>query len=251
MTNQHKRGVLLVNLGTPDAPETLAVKRYLKQFLSDPRVVDVSPLLWQCILRGIVLPFRSPRVAKLYQSVWMEEGSPLLVYSRRQQAALAAQMPGTPVELGMSYGSPSLESAVDALLAQGVTHLDVLPLYPQYSCSTTAAVFDGLADIFKRRRTFPSLHFIRSYATHPLYIEALAQSAEAAFAEHGVPDRLILSYHGIPVRYAKEGDVYPQNVRPRRHCCGKGSIFRLNISCTLISPVLAVSRGLRLILMKQ
>ncbi|EBQ6113381.1 ferrochelatase [Morganella morganii] len=209
MTNQHKRGVLLVNLGTPDAPETPAVKRYLKQFLSDPRVVDVSPLLWQCILRGIVLPFRSPRVAKLYQSVWMEEGSPLLVYSRRQQAALAAQMPGTPVELGMSYGSPSLESAVDALLAQGVTHLDVLPLYPQYSCSTTAAVFDGLADIFKRRRTFPSLHFIRSYATHPLYIEALAQSAEAAFAEHGVPDRLILSYHGIPVRYAKEGDVYP------------------------------------------
>lgn len=208
MTNQHKRGVLLVNLGTPDAPETPAVKRYLKQFLSDPRVVDVSPLLWQCILRGIVLPFRSPRVAKLYQSVWMEEGSPLLVYSRRQQAALAAQMPGTPVELGMSYGSPSLESAVDALLAQGVTHLDVLPLYPQYSCSTTAAVFDGLADIFKRRRTFPSLHFIRSYATHPLYIEALAQSAEAAFAEHGVPDRLILSYHGIPVRYAKEGDVY-------------------------------------------
>lgn len=132
-----------------------------------------------------------------------------------------------------------------------MTHLDVLPLYPQYSCSTTAAVFDGLADIFKRRRTFPSLHFIRSYATHPLYIEALAQSAEAAFAEHGVPDRLILSYHGIPVRYAKEGDVYPQNVRPRRHCCGKGSIFRLNISCTLISPVLAVSRGLRLILMKQ
>ncbi|WP_274371167.1 ferrochelatase [Morganella morganii] len=209
MTNQYKRGVLLVNLGTPDAPETPAVKRYLKQFLSDPRVVDVSPLLWQCILRGIVLPFRSPRVAKLYQSVWMEEGSPLLVYSRRQQAALAAQMPGTPVELGMSYGSPSLESAVDALLAQGVTHLDVLPLYPQYSCSTTAAVFDGLADIFKRRRTFPSLRFIRSYATHPLYIEALAQSAEAAFAKHGVPDRLILSYHGIPVRYAKEGDIYP------------------------------------------
>ena len=210
MTNQHKRGVLLVNLGTPDAPETPAVKRYLKQFLSDPRVVDVSPLLWQCILRGIVQPFRSPRVAKLYQSIWMEEGSPLLVYSRRQQAALAAQLPGTPVVLGMSYGSPSLESAVDALLEQGVTHLDVLPLYPQYSCSTTGAVFDGLADIFKRRRTFPSLNFIRSYATHPLYIEALAQSAEAAFAEHGEPDRLILSYHGIPVRYAEEGDIYPE-----------------------------------------
>ncbi|HAE76589.1 ferrochelatase [Morganella morganii] len=210
MTNQHKRGVLLVNLGTPDAPETPAVKRYLKQFLSDPRVVDVSPLLWQCILRGIVLPFRSPRVAKLYQSIWMEEGSPLLVYSRRQQAALAAQLPGTPVALGMSYGSPSLESAVDTLLEQGVTHLDVLPLYPQYSCSTTGAVFDGLADIFKRRRTFPSLNFIRSYATHPLYIEALAQSAEAAFAEHGEPDRLILSYHGIPVRYAEEGDIYPE-----------------------------------------
>lgn len=207
--NQHKRGVLLVNLGTPDAPDTAAVKRYLKQFLSDPRVVDLSPLLWQCILRGVVLPFRSPRVAKLYQSVWMDEGSPLLVYSRRQQAALAKALPDTPVELGMSYGSPSLESAIEALLAQGVTHFDVLPLYPQYSCSTTGAVFDGIAGIFKRYRTLPSLNFIRSYATHPLYIEALAQSAEAAFAEHGEPDRLILSYHGIPVRYATTGDIYP------------------------------------------
>lgn len=139
----------------------------------------------------------------------------------------------------MSYGSPSLESAVDTLLEQGVTHLDVLPLYPQYSCSTTGAVFDGLADIFKRRRTFPSLNFIRSYATHPLYIEALAQSAEAAFAEHGEPDRLILSYHGIPVRYAEEGIFIRQNVRQQRHYCGSDSVSRLNISCTLINPALA------------
>lgn len=119
---QEKHGVLLVNTGTPDAPTSSAVKRYLKEFLSDDRVVDTAPLIWWPILNGAILPIRSPRVAKLYQSVWMEEGSPLLVYSRRQQRALAARMPNTPVELGMSYGSPSLAEAVDKLLAQGVTN---------------------------------------------------------------------------------------------------------------------------------
>lgn len=137
---QEKHGVLLVNLGTPDAPTSSAVKRYLKEFLSDDRVVDTAPLIWWPILNGAILPIRSPRVAKLYQSVWMEEGSPLLVYSRRQQRALAARMPNTPVELGMSYGSPSLAEAIDKLLAQGVTNLVVLPLYPQYSCSTLSLI---------------------------------------------------------------------------------------------------------------
>ncbi len=117
--HQTKTGILLANLGTPDAPTPGAVKRYLRQFLSDKRVVDTSRLLWWPLLRGVILPIRSPRVAKLYQSVWMEEGSPLMVYSRRQQQALAARLPDTPVALGMSYGSPSLASAVDDLLAQG------------------------------------------------------------------------------------------------------------------------------------
>ncbi|MFA3760004.1 ferrochelatase [Yersinia sp. 2544 StPb PI] len=207
---QSKLGVLMVNLGTPDAPTPQAVKRYLTEFLSDRRVVDTSPWLWWPLLRGVILPIRSPRVAKLYQSVWMDEGSPLLVYSRRQQKALAARMPEIPVELGMSYGSPNLPDAIDKLLAQGVTKLVVLPLYPQYSCSTSAAVWDAVARILKGYRRLPSVSFIRDYAEHPTYISALQQSVERAFALHGKPDRLILSFHGIPKRYAQLGDDYPQ-----------------------------------------
>ncbi|EMV5752382.1 ferrochelatase [Yersinia enterocolitica] len=207
---QSKLGVLMVNLGTPDAPTPQAVKRYLAEFLSDRRVVDTSPWLWWPLLRGVILPIRSPRVAKLYQSVWMEEGSPLLVYSRRQQKALAACMPDIPVELGMSYGSPNLSGAIDKLLAQGVTKLVVLPLYPQYSCSTSAAVWDAVARILKGHRRLPSISFIRDYAEHPAYISALKQSVENSFAKHGKPDRLVLSFHGIPKRYAQLGDDYPQ-----------------------------------------
>ncbi|QIV51756.1 ferrochelatase [Klebsiella pneumoniae] len=211
--HQTKTGILLANLGTPDAPTPGAVKRYLRQFLSDKRVVDTSRLLWWPLLRGVILPIRSPRVAKLYQSVWMEEGSPLMVYSRRQQQALAARLPDTPVALGMSYGSPSLASAVDDLLAQGVEHIVVLPLYPQYSCSTVAAVWDELARILAKKRAIPGISFIRDYAEHPDYIHALAASVRASFAVHGEPDLLLLSYHGIPQRYANEGDDYPQRCR--------------------------------------
>ncbi|EPF2606036.1 TPA: ferrochelatase [Yersinia enterocolitica] len=207
---QSKLGVLMVNLGTPDAPTPQAVKRYLAEFLSDRRVVDTSPWLWWPLLRGVILPIRSPRVAKLYQSVWMEEGSPLLVYSRRQQKALAARMPDIPVELGMSYGSPNLPGAIDKLLAQGVTKLVVLPLYPQYSCSTSAAVWDAVARILKGYRCLPSISFIRDYAEHPAYISALKQSVENSFVQHGKPDRLVLSFHGIPKRYVQLGDDYPQ-----------------------------------------
>ncbi|HHL1643418.1 TPA: ferrochelatase [Klebsiella pneumoniae] len=211
--HQTKTGILLANLGTPDAPTPGAVKRYLRQFLSDKRVVDTSRLLWWPLLRGVILPIRSPRVAKLYQSVWMEEGSPLMVYSRRQQQALAARLPDTPVALGMSYGSPSLASAVDDLLAQGVEHIVVLPLYPQYSCSTVAAVWDELARILAKKRAIPGISFIRDYAEHPDYIHALAASVRASFAVHGEPELLLLSYHGIPQRYANQGDDYPQRCR--------------------------------------
>ena len=167
---QTKTGILLANLGTPDAPTPEAVKRYLKQFLSDRRVVDTSRLLWWPLLRGVILPLRSPRVAKLYASVWMEDGSPLMVYSRQQQQALAQRLPDTPVALGMSYGSPSLESAVDELLAEHVDHIVVLPLYPQFSCSTVGAVWDELARILARKRSIPGISFIRDYADNHYYI---------------------------------------------------------------------------------
>jgi len=211
--SQAKTGILLANLGTPEAPTPDAVKRYLRQFLSDRRVVDTSRLLWWPLLRGVILPIRSPRVAKLYQSVWMEEGSPLMVFSRRQQQALAARLDDVPVALGMSYGSPSLDSAVEELLAQDVDHIVVLPLYPQYSCSTVAAVWDELGRILAKKRHIPGISFIRDYADEQAYITALANSVRAAFARHGEPDVLLLSYHGIPQRYADEGDDYPQRCR--------------------------------------
>ncbi len=208
-----KSGVLLVNLGTPQAPTPSAVKRYLKQFLSDRRVVDVPRFIWWPLLRGVILPLRSPRVAKLYQSIWMEEGSPLMVYSRRQEKALSAALGDVPVALGMSYGQPSLDSAVQKLLDQHVDHIIVLALYPQYSCSTVAAVWDELARITARYRKLPSMTLIRDYACEPAYIRALAQSVQRSFGKHGEPDLLLLSYHGIPQRYADEGDDYPQRCR--------------------------------------
>ncbi|PQV82447.1 ferrochelatase [Cronobacter sakazakii] len=208
-----KSGVLLVNLGTPQAPTPAAVKRYLKQFLSDRRVVDVPRFIWWPLLRGVILPLRSPRVAKLYKSIWMEEGSPLMVYSRRQEKALSAALGDVPVALGMSYGQPSLDSAVQKLLDQHVDHIIVLALYPQYSCSTVAAVWDELARITARYRKLPSMTLIRDYACEPAYINALAQSVQRSFEKHGEPDLLLLSYHGIPQRYADEGDDYPQRCR--------------------------------------
>ncbi|MCT2388223.1 ferrochelatase [Erwinia pyrifoliae] len=206
---QDKPGVLLVNLGTPDAPTTPAVKRYLKQFLSDKRVVDAPRWLWWPLLNFGILPIRSPRVSKLYASVWMDEGSPLMVYSQRQRSALAARL-DMPVALGMSYGNPSLKSAIDSLMAEGVTRLIVLPLYPQFSCSTVAAVWDGITEVFAGYRSLPSVHFIRDYAQHPAYIAALKASVERSFAQHGKPDLLVTSFHGIPQRFANEGDDYPQ-----------------------------------------
>ncbi|HGJ5873272.1 ferrochelatase [Arsenophonus apicola] len=205
-----KYGVLLVNLGTPDAPTPAAVKRFLAEFLSDVRVIDISRIIWKPLLHLVILPLRSPKVAKLYQSIWTEAGSPLLSYSLQQQAALAKQLPTIPVELGMSYGSPSVADAIDKLLIQQVENIIVLPLYPQYSCSTTASVFDAISRALKKYRTIPGLHFIRSYADHPYYIEALKKSVELSFAQYGKPDRLLLSYHGIPQRYAETGDIYPQ-----------------------------------------
>lgn len=205
---QDKPGVLLVNLGTPDAPTAPAVRRYLKQFLSDRRVVDAPRWLWWPLLNFGILPVRSPRVAKLYASVWTDEGSPLLVFSKRQRDALAQRL-DIPVALGMSYGNPSLKSALDNLMAQGINRLIVLPLYPQFSCSTVASVWDGITAVFAGYRSLPSVNFIRDYADHPAYIAALKASVERSFAQHGKPDLLLASFHGIPQRFADEGDDYP------------------------------------------
>ncbi|WFQ79728.1 ferrochelatase [Xenorhabdus sp. SF857] len=206
-----KYGVLLVNLGTPDAPAPAAIRCYLAKFLSDRRVIDIPSFIWKPILNGLILPFRASRMAKLYQEIWMEEGSPLLVYSRRQQKLLDEKLANIPVALGMTYGSPSLSQAVESLLQQGIEALIILPLYPQYSSTTSAAVFDRISKILREYRTIPTLHFVRSYATHPAYIAALKETIEQSFEKQGQPDRLIISYHGIPERLVKMGDIYPQD----------------------------------------
>ncbi|MBN7285718.1 ferrochelatase [Vibrio paracholerae] len=210
MNNHKKLGILLANLGTPQAPTPQAVKAFLSQFLHDQRVVDMSRWLWCPLLHGIILPTRSPKVAKLYQSIWMDEGSPLMVYSRRQRDKLA-ELSQRPVELGMTYGEPSLLDGVRKLQQQGVEQIVVLPLYPQYSATTTAAVFDGLAKVLRQLPVVPELHFIRDYHDHPLYIQALAKSVRASWQLHGQGDLLLCSYHGIPKRYAQNGDIYPEH----------------------------------------
>lgn len=208
MNNKNKQGVLLVNLGTPDEPTAPAVKRFLSQFLHDKRVVDMTRWLWCPLLHGVILPIRAPKVAKLYQSVWMDEGSPLMVYSQRQAAKLAEKI-DMPVELAMSYGNPSLLSGLQALMAKGVEDVIVLPLYPQYSATTTAAVSDGLTLAFKQMAVIPSYRLIRDYHQHPLYIKALAESVRRSWQENGQSDYLLCSYHGIPQRFADNGDIYP------------------------------------------
>ncbi len=206
-----KAGVLLVNLGTPDAATPKAVKTFLSEFLHDHRVVDMTRWLWCPLLHGVILPIRVPKVAKLYQMVWMDDGSPLMVHSQRQAKQLANHLVDVPVELGMTYGSPSLKTGIDKLMEQGVEHVVVLPLYPQYSATTTAAVFDGIAKQLKASPLIPELSFITDYHDHPLYIKALAEKVRRYWQEHGQGEYLLCSYHGIPKRFADNGDVYPQH----------------------------------------
>lgn len=199
-------GVLLVNLGTPDAPTTSAVRRYLKQFLSDRRVIEVPRIIWFFVLR-IILLIRPRQSAKAYREVWTEAGSPLLVISEKQAAALQQTLGDDHhVELGMTYGSPSIAEALERL--KGCDKIKILPAYPQYSGTTTGSVFDSIAEYFKQQRVIPDLCFIRSYHNHPLYIAALAQSIEKHWDEFGRADKLVMSFHGIPQRYVNNGDPY-------------------------------------------
>ncbi len=207
-------GVLLANLGTPDAPTTPALKRYLKQFLSDPRVIELPRWKWQPILRGIVLPRRSPKSAEAYREVWTEAGSPLLVTGRKLLHKIEAAMRkawASPmhVALGMRYGNPSIRSAVDELQAKGCRRIVLLPLYPQYSATTTASTFDALSEALVDRRWIPELRTIHQYCDEPLYTEALANSIRELWDKDGRPEKLLLSYHGIPLRYYESGDLYP------------------------------------------
>ncbi|HFD11613.1 MAG TPA: ferrochelatase [Crenotrichaceae bacterium] len=202
-------GVLITNLGTPDAPTPKAVRRYLKQFLWDPRIVDIPRIPWWLILHGIILRTRPRRSAELYKSVWTDEGSPLLVISRAQKDALQKRLGDTAkVELGMRYGNPSIPSALEKLRQHGVKRIIVLPLYPQYSCTTAASTFDEIANTFKTWRNLPHLQFISRYYTHTKYINALCSSIQEHWAKHGQAEKLILSFHGCPKHHHTQGDPY-------------------------------------------
>lgn len=210
---EQKVGVLITNLGTPDAPTPSALRRYLKEFLSDPRVVEIPRLIWLLILHLIILRIRPAKSAKTYASVWTDQGSPLAFHTRDQADKLRQQLQAQHgdnlvVDYAMRYGNPSITSAITSLCDQGVRKLLVLPLYPQYSGSTTASTFDAVAKDFASRRWLPELRFVNHYNSHPDYINALVNSIRAHWAKHGRAQKLVLSYHGVPQFYLHKGDPY-------------------------------------------
>ena len=199
---QPRLGILVTNLGTPQAPEKGALRTYLKQFLSDPRVVEVPRAIWWFILNGIILNIRPKRSAAAYSTVWTGEGSPLLIHTRNQAEALAERFgEEAVVDFAMRYGEPAMPDVLQRMIDRGVRKLLVLPLYPQYSGPTTASTFDAIADDFTGRRWLPGLRFVTHYHDHPAYITALADSIRDYREEHGSADRLLFSYHGEPRRY--------------------------------------------------
>jgi protoporphyrin/coproporphyrin ferrochelatase len=206
-------GVLLVNLGTPDAPTYFAVQRYLREFLSDRRVIDNSRLIWLPLLYGVVLPFRPLRTARNYRKIWMNEGSPLAVYSQRLAAKISSLLIArfedrVHLQLAMTYGNPNIAGAIQSFAAQGIDKLLVLPLYPQYCSSTTGSVVDGTNRALKRWRTLPDTRFINDYHDDSGYIDALSGKIRLHWDAKGGRSHLLFSYHGIPVSYVEKGDPY-------------------------------------------
>lgn len=220
MTSSAAVGVILAQIGTPDAPSARAVRPYLKRFLSDRRVIDYSPLFWQPLLRGIILRVRPRRSAALYSEIWEQDGSPLLLHSLAQQAGIRERLgAGFQVELALSYGGPDMERAFSALEQAGVERIVVAPLFPQYSSTTTASVYDAACFAALGRnhargpapkRKVPSLRLADSFHNDPRYIRSMAVHLKRRLASlNEMPDYYLLSFHGIPVRYADSGDPYP------------------------------------------
>lgn len=214
-TGRPRIGIILSNLGTPDAPTPAAVRAYLREFLSDTRVIEVPRLVWFFILRLFVLPFRPRRVAHAYAGIWQEDSPMRLILAAQVagvQQRLDAAFPGADVLVrpGMSYGRPALRASLDELQAAGCDQLLVLPLFPQYSATSSAVAYDQTGRWLRAQRRLPGLQIVRDYHDHPGYIAALADSIRRHWAVHGRAERLLFSYHGIPQPYADKGDPYPQ-----------------------------------------
>ena len=207
-------GILLVNTGTPDEPTPNAVRRYLAQFLSDPRVIEFPRWLWLPILHGIILRVRPRRSARLYQRVWDERGSPLLYHTQdlaeKLQDALRTEITEANVHIavGMRYGNPSIESALDELRQNGATHLFILPLFPQYSDTTGGTIIKAVFDVLKRWRWVPGVQVLSDYHEHHAYIHAVAERMRAHWTENPRAEKLLFSFHGIPQEYVEKGDPY-------------------------------------------
>ena len=204
-----KIGLLLINLGTPDAPEARAVRRYLAEFLSDPRVIEIHPFAWKPILHGIILRTRPRRSAEAYNKIWTNEGSPLRVIAHRQAEALRKRLTGVSVHYAMRYGNPGIGAAVENMAREGCTRILAAPLYPQYCAATTATANDAVFAALAAMRWQPALRTLPSYHDDPLYIDALAANLKLQLmALDFVPERLLLSFHGMPVRTLDLGDPY-------------------------------------------
>ncbi|MEJ6593673.1 ferrochelatase [Parasphingorhabdus sp.] len=204
-----KIGVLLVNLGTPDAPDKQAVKRYLKEFLSDKRVVEIPSIIWQPILRGVILNTRPVKSAEAYRLVWTEDGSPLAFYTRKQAEKLASKIDNVMVDWAMRYGNPSIGSRLNEMKAAGCDRILIAPLYPQYSGATTASVHDAVFDAIAAMRWQPAIRLLPAYHDDEAYIDALAASLERDIAALDFePDAIVASFHGMPQRTLELGDPY-------------------------------------------
>ncbi len=209
-----RTGVLLINLGTPDAPTAAAVKPYLREFLGDPRVVEIPRALWWLILNGIILNTRPKKSAEKYAQIWTKEGSPLLVHTQRQARMLKGYLgellgnAAPVVEFAMRYGSPSVASALEKLKQQNCGRILILPLYPQYAASSTATALDAVFDALRKMRNLPEIRTVRSFHDHPGYIAALAQSVHDDWMRNGRPDKLVMSFHGVPRYTLDKGDPY-------------------------------------------
>lgn len=236
--------VVLINLGTPDAPTPPAVRRYLREFLSDTRVIEIPKLLWGIILNLFILPFRPKRVAEAYASIWDKNAdgslgdSPMrrILFEQRDKLAanlnqhyasdIAAGNMQVSVHAAMTYGNPNVTQQLNQLIADGVQHVIILPMFPQFSATTTAAVFDTISRWMQAQRNLPHVTFIKDYFANPLYIDALVKSIQDFQTHHGKPQKLLFSFHGIPQPYADKGDPYPQ----RCHCSAAQVAHQLGLA---------------------
>ena len=207
--NEQKKGVLIAYLGTPDSPDVLSVRRYLKEFLSDPRIIEVPKVIWWFVLNIFILNFRSFNSARLYKSIWTDGGSPLLVNCLKIKEKVQKSLPSNyQVALGMRYGNPSIKSALNELKEGNCRDIEVITLFPHYSATTVGSIFDAVSTEIKSWRWVPSVKFLNSYHDNPLLIEILSKRIKKSFESQGKPDKLVFSYHSIPKKYFDSGDPY-------------------------------------------